>query len=464
MTLSAYTPDSSTYDEALFPDGTPRPGYEALLEPLVETGIRDTRDALRRRLASMEVDFGDDDTTFEVDPLPRLIAPAEWDRLSAGLAQRHEAINAFIEDAYRDRSLVDHGVMPARVLEESAYYEPIMEEPGTGVAAQLAGPDLIRDTTGEMLVLEDNVRTPSGIAYAAATRSALRTAGRDLAEPSMLDPSLAYGLLHAVLREADPGGGGDPSMVMLSDGPRSKAWFEHREISSRLNIPVVGIDELDCRRNRLFAQVGGEPLEVQVLYNRSSHESLRDPGGELSRLGLLLKDPLEAGTLRCVNSFGAGIADDKATHCYVEEMIHFYLREPPLLRSVPSFDLGDPDQRAVVMDRLDEFVIKPRWSFGGQGIVLGPRASERELQEIRARVERMPSGYVAQQLIQFSVHPTAVGNGLEPRHVDLRAFVASLNGKSTALPVALTRFAGGAGDLIVNSTQGGGAKDTWLLR
>jgi carboxylate-amine ligase len=461
MILSAYRPTSSTYDEAFSPDGALRPGYEALLEALVEAGIRDTQDALRRRLSSMDVDFGDDESTFEVDPLPRLVSSAEWDRLSAGLAQRHEAINAFIGDAYGDRSLIDHGVMPDRVLEESVYYEPMMV--GLGVVAQLAGPDLIRDATGEMLVLEDNVRTPSGIAYAAASRSALRSAGQNIVEPSMLDPSLAYGLLHAVLRDANPGGG-DPSIVMLSDGPRSKAWFEHREICSRLNIPVVATGQLESRRKRLFALVGGEQLEVQVLYNRSSDESLRASDGELSRLGSLLKDPLEAGNVRCVNSFGAGIADDKAAHCYVEEMIRFYLRERPLLRSVPSFDLGDPDQRATVMDRLDEFVIKPRWSFGGQGIVLGPRASELELQEIRARVERMPSGYVAQQMIEFSVHPTAVGDRLEPRHVDLRAFVATLNGKYTALPVALTRFAGGAGDLVVNSTQGGGAKDTWLLR
>jgi carboxylate-amine ligase len=463
MIPGIYEPATSTYDEAFCPDGAPRPGYEELLEPLVRAGIGATRDALQRRLASMEVGFGDDESTFEVDPLPRLITSGEWDHLSAGLAQRHEAVNAFIDDAYKERSLIDHGVMPARILEESVYYEPMMEELDAEVVAQVAGPDLIRDATGEMLVLEDNVRTPSGIAYAATSRSALLSAAR-FAEPDMLDPTQAYGLLHAVLRDADPAGAGDPSIAMLSDGPRSKAWFEHREIAGQLNIPVVGTDELESRRDRLFALVGGEPLEVQVLYNRSSEESLRGSGGELSRLGSLLKRPLEAGTVSCVNGFGAGIADDKATHCYVEEMIRFYLDEQPLLRSVPSFDLGDPDQRATVINRLDEFVIKPRWSFGGQGIVLGPRAPERELQEIRSRIERMPSDYVAQEMIEFSVHPTAAGDRLEPRHVDLRAFVATLNGRSTALPLALTRFAGGAGDLVVNSTQGGGAKDTWLLR
>jgi carboxylate-amine ligase len=336
-----------------------------------------------------------------------------------------------------------------------------MELPGIRRTATIAGPDLIRDPQGDLLVLEDNLRTPSGIAYAMACREAIR-ASRVYSRPPGPKTSLVFERLKAAIRDMDPSGKADPAIVMLSDGPAAKAWFEHRMLAEGLGIPVVRASELESHEGRLIARSQGARIEIDVLYNRSSDESLRRDDGRFSPLGELLVGPLESGSLACVNSFGSGLADDKAVHCYVNEMIPFYLDEEPLLESVPGFDLGEPEARNEALERLDELVIKPRWSFGGQGLFFGPDSSAAEIDEIRSRLELNPSDYVAQPVVRFSVHPTVADDRLEPRHIDLRAFVVSTGGSSTTLPVALTRFAGEAGEMVVNSTQGGGAKDTWL--
>jgi uncharacterized circularly permuted ATP-grasp superfamily protein len=453
---------TNSCDEASDPDGSTRRGYGELIEALRDTGIGVARERLTRALTEADVSFGDGAAGYPVDPVPRLIRPDEWDLLRTGLAQRHRAMNAFLEDAYGERELVSQGVMPARVLEESRYYEPLVAEPRVRATAQVAGPDLIRHPSGELLVVEDNLRTPSGIAYAVACRQALRTCHIYPWVPE-LDLASVIDRLAGAFRSADPTGAEDPSIAILSDGEESKAWFEHREISRWLQIPVVRPRDLESRDAHLFARVDGRRIALNVLYNRSSKESLRSEDGRFTPLGELLGEPLKSGNLGCVNSFGAGIADDKAVHCYADKMIHFYLGEQPLLRSVPGLDLGQPEDLARALGQLDELVIKPRWSFGGQGIVLGPQASPTELDQVRSQVEMAPANFVAQPVIDFSVHPTVCADHLESRRVDLRAFVLSGEEGSSVLPVALTRFAGQAGEMVVNSTQGGGAKDTWLL-
>ena len=204
-------------------------------------------------------------------------------------------------------------------------------------------------------------------------------------------------------------------------------------------------------------------MEVDVLYNRSSQESLRDEAGSLTDLGAVLAEPLRRGGVGCVNFFGMGIADDKAVFPYVEGLIHYYLGEAPILDSVTTYDLGDPDVFRAQIDRLAELVIKPRWSFGGHGVVLGPEATAAEIRETEAAVRSAPNRFVAQELVDISVHPTVAGDHLEPRHVDFRPFILNRGGRFTVVPGGLTRFAGARGDRIVNSTQGGGAKDTWVL-
>jgi uncharacterized circularly permuted ATP-grasp superfamily protein len=462
---SPYEAEPGTFDEAIRPDGAPRYGYEPLIGAILDSPPRAALESIRRNLSLNGVEFGREGVAFEVDPLPRLITAEEWPLLEAGLAQRVRALNRYLADIYGDRKIVEAGIVPARVPGESIQFEPMMRDAGQPVVAHIAGPDLIRDTDGGFMVLEDNLRTPSGLAYLTAARAAV-TAGPHLPELPAIGVGGAFDLLARTIRGADPSGRGDPAIAILSDGPVSGAWYEHREISRRLGAPLVTPDRLSVHGNRLIARNddGGPPVEVEVLYNRSSAESLRDRDGALTDLGELLAGPLVAGTLACVNSFGTGVADDKAAHCYVERMIEFYLGEVPLLPSVPGHDLGEREVLDKVIGRLGELVIKPRWSFGGKGIVFGSEATPDRLRDLEAELRRHPAGYVAQEPVTLSTHPTVAGNRLEPRHLDLRPFVFTDGDEVTVLPGALSRFAGERGDMVVNSTQGGGAKDTWVLR
>jgi carboxylate-amine ligase len=256
----------------------------------------------------------------------------------------------------------------------------------------------------------------------------------------------------------------DGTVALLSEGPDSVAWSEHQLLSEQLGIAVITPRDLSTARGRLHARSGPRRLRVDVLYRRVDGERLTLPNGAPNELGELLLPALRAGRLRCVNSFGTGIADDKLTHAYTERMIDYYLGEEPLLRSVPAYDLAQPDDRNDAMDRLEEMVIKPRGGFGGSGVVLLPKATEGARREAIARVRRSPDDFVAQEMVRLSTHPTICGNRLRPRHVDLRPFAAT-DGKTThTLPGGLTRYAVGAGDMVVNSSQGGGGKDTWVVK
>lgn len=459
-----YKPTGSAFDEALLPDGSPRPGYERLIDSILASP-RDAVESVRASLSGREVTFGPegDRREFVVDPLPRLISADDWSRVEAGLRQRVRALNLFLEDAYGDRSIVEAGIVPARVLDESILYEPLMRHSPTPVVAHAAGPDLIRGSDGRFRVLEDNLRTPSGITFAIAGREAV-SANPRLPELPVKGLDGAYDLLSRTIRNADPAGAGDPAAVLLSDGPGAGAWYEHRELSRQLEIPLVTPADLESHEGRLIARPEGGIVEVDVLYNRSSAESLRDRNGVLTPLGEILAGPIESGRLACVNTFGTGVADDKAAYCHVESMIDFYLGEVPLLPSIPSFDLGEPEAFATAIDRIDELVFKPRWEFGGHGIVFGPSATKDQLRALEAALREAPADYVAQEPVSLSVHPTVSGEGLEPRRVDLRPFVYTSGEQISVLPGGLTRFAGGTDELVVNSTQGGGSKDTWVLR
>ena len=457
-----YETREGAFDEALLQDGAPRPGYGPLIEAITPEPAA-ALDEVARSLDERGVVFGSGESrqAFKVDPLPRLFEAGEWDRVEAGLIQRVRALNLFLEDAYRERRIVEAGIVPARVLDESILYEPIMRNGPSVPVAHVAGPDLIRDANGRFRVLEDNLRTPSGLAYAIAGREAVAGSPRLPALP-VRGLEGAYDLLRDTIRSADPTGGGDPAMALLSDGPVATAWYEHRELADRLGIPLVTPGDLETG-DRLTARADGAAIEIDVLYNRSSSESLRDRNGVLTPLGTLLAGPIESGRLACVNSFGTGIADDKAAYCYVEAMIRFYLDEIPLLESVPCLDLGEAEAFATAIERIDELVFKPRWEFGGHGIVFGPGATAAELRDLETRLNEAPADYVAQEPVSLSVHPTVAGDRLEPRRVDFRPFVYTRGDDVTVLPGGLSRFAGSTDELVVNSTQGGGAKDTWVL-
>jgi uncharacterized circularly permuted ATP-grasp superfamily protein len=457
-----YPLDPGRFDEAFAADGTARPPYAAVLDALARQQLDALRERVRSSAEELGLEFGPG-RPLTVDPVPRLLAAAEWEALEGGLLQRARALNAFLADAYGGQRIFEAGLVPRRLLETSRGYEPRMRgllDPATP-AAVVVGLDLIRDAGGELLVLEDNLRMPSGASYALAVREAVEPALGAAVRPRRLN-SYA-GALGAAIRAAAPGRRGEPGAEIVSDGPGSGAWYEHRRLGRELGVPIVTAGELEVERGRLFARRGRERRQLDVLYRRLDEDRLSTPDGGLTALGELLLPALESGRLHCVNAFGSGLADDKLAHAYAERMIRFYLDEEPLLRSVPSFDLSDEAGRESAMDRLDELVIKPRDGFGGSGVTIMPQASAAQRRRAIGLVRRRPEGFVAQEPVQLSSHPTVCAGRLRPRRIDLRPFVVSSAAGATAMAGGLTRYARGADEMIVNSSRGGGCKDTWVI-
>jgi uncharacterized circularly permuted ATP-grasp superfamily protein len=454
------------WDEAFADERNPRDPYARLLASLSGTDLEDLRAAVAVEMERAEVRFGrgEDAATFPLDPIPRLISQDEWSLLARGLAQRARALGAFITDAYGDRAIVGAGAMPTRVIESADHFEPWV----VGVAGMpggcVLGVDVVRDEHGELRVLEDNMRTPSGLGYMAAARAALDNHVRCDAFASRLDPLAAFDMLGDALRAAAPDGAGDPSVALLSDGPGNSAWWEHTEIASRLGCPIVSPSDLSVRGGRLYARLeDGASRELQVVYRRTDEDRLRDEHGRATWLADALLGPYRRGNLGVVNPLGAGLADDKLVHAYVDEMVRFYLGEDPLVRSVRTYDLGDREAFEFTMPRLDELVVKPRSGHGGAGVVVCPHATTEDRRAVAERVAANPAAWIAQDTVALSTHPTVIDGQLAPRHVDMRPFVIGWGGDGEAVPGALTRVAFERGALIVNSSQNGGGKDTWIV-
>lgn len=461
MTVASYPLETDCFDEAFDAGGGPRPHYRELLEAL-EAELDELPGRVEAGVESRGLTFGRG-VEVAVDPVPRLITAAEWERLEAGLLQRARTLNAFLLDAYGPQRIFDAGVVPRRLLDTSSgYLEPMrgLTDPEVPPAT-VAGLDLVRDRDGEFRVLEDNLRMPSGAAYALAVREIVQ------AEVGAPDPPRPLGgyleQLGRAIRAAAPAGADEPLAIVLSDGPESDAWYEHEMVAGELEMPIVPPAQLETRGGRLFARLSGRRRQVDVVYRRQDADHLTEPDGRVTELGELLLPALRSGRLRCVNAFGSGLADDKLAHAYVERMVGFYLGEEPLLRSVPSYDLSDEGAREEAIGRLDELVVKPRGGSGGHGVTIMPRASEAERKRASGAVRRRPEGFIAQQPVELSSHPTVRDGGLRPRRIDLRPFVLSWAGGQVAMTGGLTRFAQGAGEMVVNSSQGGGVKDTWVL-
>jgi uncharacterized circularly permuted ATP-grasp superfamily protein len=461
-----YPLDSGHFDEAFAKTGTARPPYATVIDALARQNLVELRERVRSNVDRLGLSFGPG-VPLTVDPVPRVIDAAEWEALEAGLLQRARALNAFILDAYGDQRIFEEGIVPRRLLETSQGYEPRMRgllDPAVPPAT-VAGMDLIRDADGELLVLEDNLRMPSGATYAIAVREAVGPELGGATSSGLRRPDGYVERLGAAIRAAAPSQHADePVAAILSDGPESGAYYEHERLGRELSLPIVTPSQLSQARGRLHAQVGRERLQLDVVYRRLDEDRLTDRGGSLTALGALLAPALEAGRLRTVNAIGTGLADDKLAHAYVADMVRFYLGEDPLLRSVPSYDLSDPEARTEVMGRLEELVVKPRDGFGGHGVTIMPRATEGERRKVIGLVRRRPERFVAQELVPLSTHPTVVGDGIAPRRVDLRPYVVSpAAGEPSVMQGGLTRYAKAAEEMVVNSSQGGGSKDTWVL-
>jgi uncharacterized circularly permuted ATP-grasp superfamily protein len=461
-----YTPEPGAFDEAIEPDGTPRPAYAGLLEALAETDLNALAEDVHADICRHGIEFGGKGgpEPFRLDLVPRVITAGEWDVVERGLAQRVRALDRFVADAYGKQEIVEAGVLPGRVLESCDHFEPrLVGLPAPPVRVAIAGLDLVRDPDGRFYVLEDNVRTPSGTAYALAARETLdRHLPAGLAEGRLpLDDLLDT--LAETLRAAAPHGVDDPTVVVLSDGPKNSAWYEHERIAEALSIPLVTPSDLSVSGDRLIARVNGRRVPVDVVYRRTDEDRLEDERGKLTYVGAALFSPIRAGSVTCVNAFGTGVADDKLMHAYVEKMVRFYLAEEPLLGSVRTYDVGVPDVLGSVLDRIEQLVIKPRAGYGGVGVVVAPHAETEDVRKIAAELSQDPEAYVAQETIMLSRHPTAAGGRLEPRHVDLRPFVLLTGDTARVIPGGLTRVALSRDALVVNSSQQGGGKDTWVL-
>jgi uncharacterized circularly permuted ATP-grasp superfamily protein len=464
------------YDEAFAADGRPRPHYAALLGALQDTDLAALRAAVDERLAAAGVTFGagTDPSPFEVDPIPRILTAGEWSTLAAGLEQRVRALNAFLVDAYGERRIVTAGIVAADVIDGAEGFEPELcgRWPGEFAPAAIAGLDVVRDADGTLLVLEDNLRTPSGLAYAAAARRAVDGVLPELeADVEELGDPL-FAALRSLLREAAPRPAGDrpaePSIVVLTDGPHASGWWEHAEIARRVGAALVTLDELAQRDGRVWVRAGAERAgpagPVDVVYRRCDEDRLRDDHGALTAVAATLLEPWLRGHVAVVNAFGTGLADDKLVCAHVEDMVRFYLGEEPLVRSVQTLDLARPEALEVVLADLRRFVVKPRAGEGGEGVVVCEHAEERDLERLAADLTADPVSSVAQRTVPLSCHPTVIDGRLQPRHVDLRPYVLSTASTCRAAPGGLTRVAWDDGALVVNSHQNGGAKATWVLR
>ena len=399
--------------------------------------------------AGMEIVGAAGPELLRLDPVPRVVDGAEWDRLAAGLAQRVRAVEAFLRDPSR---AVAAGVLPAAVVDTCLWLEGAPPPAAVGVA----GPDVVRTPAGELVVLEDNLRTPTLMAYAETARRVVADLVPGAPRPYADDLVPA---LSAVLRAAAPDVD-EPVVAVLGDRRGTNVRWEPARIAGLLGVPLVDLDDLTPVGDRLRLPDG---RLVDVLWRRTSEERLRGDDGRLNRLGEALEPGISSGRLHVVNPFGTGLADDKRTYPYVEDLVRFELGEEPRVRSVRCFDLGDPAERDEAVERLDELVLKPRTGSGGRGVTVLPRVSAAQRVRARAEALREPGEWVAQELVLLSTCPTVVDGRLEDRHVDLRPCVLSDGTSVTVLPGGLTRVAPRAGELVVNCSQGGAAKDTWVV-
>ncbi|MGA9860073.1 MAG: circularly permuted type 2 ATP-grasp protein [Solirubrobacteraceae bacterium] len=455
-------PEAACHEDQ-FPDGTLRPAYAETLAALERTDLDGLVTAVAEHVAQANVTFGTE--PFVVDPVPRLIDAAEWDELERGLAQRTRALNAFLRDAYGKQRIVDAGLVEHEVIALAEGYEPDLagNVPTDVAPAAIIGFDLIRDPSGAFLVLEDNLRTPSGLAYLLAARAALAaTLPKGLPIPRPIDPAV-YELLGATLRHAAPDGTDDPFIVLVTDGPGNVAYYEHARLAEGAGITLVTPDDLIATGQRLGVRgPGGRLRPVDVVYRRTDEDRVRDERGWITPIARLLMPAWLSGNIGLVNAFGNGVADDKLVHSHVEDFIGFYLEEEPLIRSVPTLALEDVELGDDPVARLRRLVIKPRHGHGGAGVTIGSHVSDVELRALALELRERPELYIAQPIVPLSCHPTVIDGRLEPRHLDLRPFAFCADEVHLA-PGGLSRVAFDAGEMVVNSSQNGGGKDTWVI-
>jgi uncharacterized circularly permuted ATP-grasp superfamily protein len=446
------------------------------------------RDVMRSRREEAEMIFRRVGITFAVygakdedgsgterlipfDLIPRVIPAHEWVEMERGLAQRVSALNRFIHDVYHDQEIIRAGIVPADQIFKNAQFRPEMmgvDVPG-GVYSHISGIDIVRaanpDGSGSYYVLEDNLRVPSGVSYMLENRKMMMRLFPELFSQHRVEPVAHYpDMLLETLRAVAPAAVNDPTVVVLTPGMYNSAYFEHAFLAQQMGVELVEGQDLFVKDKFVYMRTTQGPKRVDVIYRRVDDDFLDPlafrPDSTLGCAGLL--GAYRAGNVTLSNAIGTGVADDKSIYPYVPKMVEFYLGEKPILNNVPTHLCRDPKDLAYVLDHLAELVVKEVHGAGGYGMLVGPAASKQEIAAFRGALEANPEGYIAQPTLSLSTCPTFVESGIAPRHIDLRPFV--LSGKTVQMvPGGLTRVALKEGSLVVNSSQGGGTKDTWVL-
>jgi uncharacterized circularly permuted ATP-grasp superfamily protein len=473
--FTSYHLDTS-FDEMFDAAGRPRPPYQALLSRLLDLPAED----LRRRQREADAAFlqqgitftvygdkGGTERVFPYDLLPRILTHDEWQRISRGLSQRLLALNLFLRDVYGDGRILKEGIVPRELVVTAQHYRREMrglyQRPDVRIS--VAGTDLVRLPDGSFAVLEDNLRVPSGVSYMLTNRQITKRVFPQLFVDYEIEPIDHYAqALLATLRSLAPAQS-QPTIVVLTPGVYNSAYFEHAFLARQMGVELVEGRDLLVHDNIVYMRTTGGLRRVDVIYRRVDDDFL-DPLAFRtdSALGVAgLFNAYRAGSVAMANAIGTGVADDKAVYAYVPAIIKFYLGEDPILPNVETYLLGNDTDRAYALEHLGELVVKAVGESGGYGMLIGPHSTAAEREEFRRRILANPRNYIAQPTLALSRAPSFLDEGIEPRHVDLRPYVLCSGDSCTVVPGGLTRVALRRGSLVVNSSQGGGSKDTWVL-
>ncbi|BDB41631.1 MULTISPECIES: circularly permuted type 2 ATP-grasp protein [Mycobacterium] len=464
---------SLAFDEMFDAQGNVRGPYKGIYAELAPTDASELKaraDALGRAFIDQGITFSlsGQERPFPLDLVPRVISAAEWTRLERGITQRVKALEMYLDDIYGDQEILRDGVIPRRLITSCEHFhrEAVGIVPPNGVRIHVAGIDLIRDEKGDFRVLEDNLRSPSGVSYVMENRRTMARVFPNLFATHRVrtvDDYAAH-LLRA-LRNSAATNEADPTVVVLTPGVYNSAYFEHSLLARQMGVELVEGRDLFCRDNQVYMRTTAGERQVDVIYRRID-DTFLDPlqfraDSVLGVAGLV--NAARAGNVVISSSIGNGVGDDKLVYTYVPTIIEYYLGEKPLLANVETYRCWLDDEREEVLDRIHELVIKPVEGSGGYGIVFGPEASEKELTALAKKIREDPRSWIAQPVMELSTVPTRIGDSLAPRYVDLRPFAVNDGNEVWVLPGGLTRTALVEGSRVVNSSQGGGSKDTWVL-
>jgi uncharacterized circularly permuted ATP-grasp superfamily protein len=474
--LSDYFLDHA-FDEMFSEEGQIRPQYRELLQAL--TSI--PRDELQRRKRSADVSFLTQGITFTVygreegterifpyDLLPRVITSSEWEHIEKGLTQRITALNLFLHDIYNEGKILEQGFVPREIVYSCQHFRRQMRglQVPRNVYVAIAGTDLLRMQNGEFVVLEDNLRVPSGVSYMLTNRRIMKRTFPQLFRAYGVRPIEHYTqALLGTLKSLAPEGRPEPTVVLLTPGVYNSAYFEHTYLARQMGIELVEGRDLVIHDNIVYMRTTAGLKRVDVIYRRVDDDFIDPlafrPDSILGVAGLF--NAYRAGNVSLANAFGTGVADDKALYAYVPQIIKYYLGEDPILNNVETYLMTDPVQRRHVLDNIDKLVVKAVGESGGYGMLIGPHSTKAQQEEFKRHIEANPRNYIAQPTLDFSRAPCLQEDGsIQPRHVDLRPYIL-FGDKVTIVPGGLTRVALRKGSLVVNSSQGGGSKDTWVL-